>query len=160
MKILWKRESVSIISCCSLLNTAILKEMRKVNEKVEELLYSYPSVAHWHLEEMSLPVSGIGQIDLTSKSQLRHGKLMMKEKWAGELMRRKLPSALLHYCFQTVTLAFLWFEANYNHWFNVVFIFGAVCGFACCVHFLNLVHDIGKAKPACKPEISHNNSHI
>lgn len=126
MKILWKRESVSIISCCSLLNTAILKEMRKVNEKVEELLYSYPSVAHWHLEEMSLPVSGIGQIDLTSKSQLRHGKLMMKEKWAGELMRRKLPSALLHYCFQTVTLAFLWFEANYNHWFNVVFIFGAV----------------------------------
>lgn len=58
------------------------------------------------------------------------------------------------------SLPLIWGELQPLIWFNVVFIFGAVCGFACCVHFLNLVHDIGKAKPACKPEISHNNAHI
>lgn len=65
-------------------------------------------------------LSGIGQIDLVSKSQLRQGKLMTVENEQAELMRTKFPSASLHYCFQTVTLDFLWFEANHNRWFDLM----------------------------------------
>lgn len=35
-------------------------------------------------------------------------------------MRSELPSASLCYCFQTVTLDFLWFEANHDRWFGLM----------------------------------------
>ena len=93
---------------------------------------------------MSFTVSGIGQIDPVSKLQLRQGKPMTTEEneQAG-LMRRKLPSASLYHCFHTVTLDFLWFEANHNRWFDLMWSTSlALCAAlhaVCCV-YLPLLH--------------------
>lgn len=163
-----QHESAAVISSCS--SPFLKRELRGSQTRRGEriwmvLSYSSPSFVHWHLEEMSLSVSAIGQIDLVSKSQLRTRGDNDGGKWAGRLTRRKFPISLIMLLLSNwdSRLPLIWGKSRPPMWFNAVCVSGSVCGAARCVPFLppsvsrprlNPADDISEAKMPWKAEIS------
>lgn len=163
-----QHESAAVISSWSppFLKHELRGSQTRRGERIWMVLsYSSPSFVHWHLEEMSLSVSAIGQIDLVSKSQLRTRGDNDGGKWAGWLTSRKFPFSLIMLLLSNwdLRLPLIWGKSRPPIWFNAVCISSSVCGAARCVLFLspsvsrsplNPADDISEAKMPWKAEIS------